>query len=78
VTLFVPIDRLTEQLFLVAEGGIKARRIDPHCIRKVADTRALKTLAPENIERSVKRLVFAKASRTARSHDFISFQGTDP
>jgi hypothetical protein len=78
VTLFVPIDGLTEKLFLVAEGGIKARGIDPHCVREVADARALKTLAPENIERAVKRLVLAKASRTARSHDFISFQGIDP
>src|SRR5664279_4090305 len=53
--LRVTIQRLAEQGFLIAEGGIKARRVDAHGGGEVANARALVALAPEHLSEPTRR-----------------------
>jgi hypothetical protein len=53
----VPIQGLAELSFLVAEGGIEARRVDTHRSGQVGDGRPLISRPPKHFERPVERKV---------------------
>ena len=61
----VALQRLAEQVLLVAEGGIHARPRDTHRLGQVGEGGALIPLAPEDLERALQRLVGVEAAGPA-------------
>ncbi len=49
--MLVEIERLAEERFLIAEGGIETRPRDPHRFGEIGQRRAFITLAPEDVQR---------------------------
>src|SRR5467141_115828 len=66
--LLVALDRLEEQLLLVAESRIKAGRIDVHRGGEVAHRRRLVAVAPENVDGALERRVAIELARASARH----------
>src|SRR6266480_1767602 len=67
--LLVALDRLEEQLLLVAESGVEAGRVDIHGGSEVAHRRRLVAVAPENIDGLLERGFAIELARApARLH----------
>ena len=69
--LQVPVERLAEQRFFVAKGGIETRTIDAQSFGQVRQRRALISLSPEHHQRAVQRSVEIEGAGT--SHSFWGF-----
>lgn len=68
----VVVDRFHKQLGLVAERGIKARRIDAHRRTQLQNRRGLVATSPEDAECALQRCLTIKGSRAASA-----FMGRD-
>ncbi len=66
-------ERLFVELFLAAEGGVQARRANPHGSAEIGHRGGRKSLLPEDFHRRVKRGVTIKFSGAASSsvHDYF-------
>src|SRR5262245_14943966 len=68
VLLDVALERLAEQFFLVAEGGVQAWGIDPHCLGQFGNGRTLVAIPPEHLQRMVERPVHIEFTWTSHAH----------
>ena len=73
VPLDVAVNHLAEQTFLVAVGGIEARRIDTHRLGQVGDRGAFVAVAPEYLQGLVEGLVQIELSWASHCHGVGSF-----
>src|SRR6267143_1836934 len=66
--LLVALDRLEEQLLLVAESRVQAGRVDAHGGGEVAHRRRLVAMAPENIDGALERSFAIELARSPARH----------
>src|SRR5467141_2293733 len=66
--LLVALDRLEEQLLLVAESRVEAGRVDAHGGGEVAHRRRLVAVAPENIDGALERSFAIELARSPARH----------
>src|SRR5205823_1756825 len=66
--LLVALDRLEEQLLLVAESGIQAGRVDAHGPGEVAHRRRLVAVAPEDVDGALERGFAVELARASAFH----------
>src|SRR6267378_581201 len=66
--LLIALDRLEEQLLLVAESRVQAGRIDVHRGGEVAHRRRLVAVAPENVDRALERGFAIELARSPARH----------
>src|SRR6266446_1257202 len=63
--LLVALDRLEEQLLLVAESRVEAGRVDAHGGGEIAHRRRFIAVAPENVDRALERRVAIELTRAS-------------
>src|SRR6202035_5779994 len=64
----VTVERLAEQLLLVAEGGVDAWPVNPHGPGELRERSPLVPARPEHVERPVQCLIHVELSRAPRGH----------